>query len=415
MSALVQRMNNEVSIAGNLDDFHHILANIHHAIEKLGFTEIILDFRKCLAAYPNAMLSICAQIMVYRKRGIDFKLIAPEDKELFNLFKNTGWAYFLDTENYSTSTFRGHTRIPATQYITSADQQHAVNRIVNVILGAIPDIHRNDFAAFEWAINEITDNVLVHSESVIGGLVQVSTFQRSKKRVQFVVADAGLGIPRTLKEAYPEISDIDALDKAIKEGVTRDKKIGQGNGLFGTYEICAKSGGSFSLYSGHAKLEFSEKNGLSIKNEKIPYAGTLVIAELDFSKPRLLEEALKIKGKQYQPLDYIETKYETTSDGKVYFSLVNEAQSFGSRVSGRPVRNKLSNLIQMTGEQRIIIDFAEIALVSSSFADEVFGKLFLEYGAIRFSQKFELINVMDTVQLLINKAISQRLQVGVLD
>jgi hypothetical protein len=45
------------------------------------------------------------------------------------------------------------------------DQQTAVNRIADAILGAIPDMDRADFAAFEWAISELTDNVLTHSES----------------------------------------------------------------------------------------------------------------------------------------------------------------------------------------------------------------------------------------------------------
>src|SRR3546814_3921186 len=91
-------------------------------------------------------------------------------------------------------------------------------------LGAIPDLARSDFAALEWSINEITDNVIVHSESPIGGLVQVSTFVRNQKVVEYIVADAGLGIPATLRSGRPEIgTDTDALDRAIREGVTRDK------------------------------------------------------------------------------------------------------------------------------------------------------------------------------------------------
>lgn len=53
--------------------------------------------------------------------------------------------------------------------------------------------------------------------------------------------------------------------------------------------------------------------------------------------------------------------------------------------------------------------------MSSSFADEAFGKLFLEAGPVTFMQKFEFINVMETVQQLINKAISQRMSAGVVD
>lgn len=362
------------------------------------------------------MLSLCAQILAYRKAGIDFSLIPPDDKKLLNLFQNTSWAHYLDPRQFDPSSFRGHSRVPATQYQSPEDQQLAVNRIINVILGAIPDMQRSDFAAFEWSVNEITDNVLVHSDSKIGSLVQVSTFQEFKKQVQFVVADAGVGIPKTLREGHPELtSDTDALHMAIREGATRDKKIGQGNGLFGSYEICSKSNGRFAIHSGHAGLEFDEKRGLSISDERIPYNGTLVVATIDFSQPKLLENALKFKGQKYTPVDFIETEYEKSDDGHIHFILNEESVSFGSRVAGKPIRTKLSNLLKMGGNEKIYIDFSGVPLMSSSFADEAFGKLFLEAGAVNFMQRFEFINVMNTVQQLIDKAIAQRMSAGVVD
>jgi hypothetical protein len=64
---------------------------------------------------------------------------------------------------------------------------------------------------------------------------------------------------------------------------------------------------------------------------------------------------------------------------------------------------------------KISIDLEGIPIMSSSFADEVFGKLFLEAGPVAFMQKFEFVNVMETVQQLVNKAITQRVSAGVLD
>src|SRR5262249_32568005 len=92
-------------------------------------------------------------------------LIPPTDKKLENLFGNTNWGHFLDPHAFEPSGFKGHTRVAATQYQNPKEQQSAVNRIVNVMLGAIPDLARPDFAAFEWAVNELTDNVLVHASS----------------------------------------------------------------------------------------------------------------------------------------------------------------------------------------------------------------------------------------------------------
>ena len=58
--------------------------------------------------------------------------------------------------------------------------------------------------------------------------------------------------------------------------------------------------------------------------------------------------------------------------------------------------------------QRIVIDFSGIPLISSSFADEVLGKLFVEIGPVNFAQRFEFRNLDSTVKQLIDKAISQR-------
>ena len=260
MNSIVDRENNKIQVIGDFVDFRRLLSVMHNAIETAGYQSIIIDLSDCTFTYQSSMLSVCAQVMAYRNAGIDFSLIPPRDQRLQNLFVNTNWAYMLDPYRFDRSTFRGHKRIPATQYTSTDEQQAAVNGIVEVILRAVPHMEREDFAAFEWSVNELTDNVLVHSQSPIGGLVQVNTFERTRNQVQFVVADAGVGIPNTLKEGHPEVhSDTTALDLAIREGVTRDKKLGQGNGLYGSYQICSRSNGYFGLYSGHAHLEYKNK------------------------------------------------------------------------------------------------------------------------------------------------------------
>ena len=47
---------------------------------------------------------------------------------------------------------------------------------------------------------------------------------------------------------------------------------------------------------------------------------------------------------------------------------------------------------------------------SSSFADEVFGKLFVELGALHFMQAIDFVCVQDTVRALLDRAILQRSQ-----
>lgn len=414
----IYRDGNRIVFEGSftISDLHRPLAAIHHAVQTDGYQDVVFDFGACTAALPAPMLALCAQVSKIQYAGIGTFLNLPEDKALQRLFQNSNWAHIISPRQYDQSAFRGHSQVPATQYKNTDDQFKAVNRIANAILGAIPDLERNDFAALEWSINELTDNVLVHSQSPVGGFVQVSTFQSRAKRLLFMVADAGVGIPTSLREGYGEISsDADALDKAIREGVTRDKSIGQGNGLFGSYQICSGSKGVFQLESGYGKLSYSERDGLRISAEKIPYEGTLVVAEINFSVPHLLEEALKFDGKKYSPLDHIEKYYEHPIDDLIVFKISQETTSFGSRVAGTPLRRRLLNIAKMCPDQPVVIDFSDVALVSSSFADEVIAKLFVEVGPISFMTRFKLNGVSPTVKSLIDRAIAQRVAVGTVD
>lgn len=411
----IYRSENTLIFEGEflMNDLLRPLVGLHQAVQNAGYRDLVLDFSGCTAAFAGPMLALCAQIMRLRQARVDVELIWPNDQKLARLFRNANWAHFIEPRNCPPSEFKGHSQVPATHFTNGDEQQKAVTRIVNAILGAIPDLERKELAALEWSINEITDNVLNHAQSPIGGLVQVSTFQRSRKRIEYIVADAGLGIPSTLRSSHLNLtSDAAALEQAIREGVTRDKNVGQGNGLYGSYQICSHSNGFFQIESGYGKLMFSEREGLRIGTERIPYEGTLVAAQIDFSVPRLLEEALKFGGNSHQPVDYVELRYEQHDTENLLFKMAEESQSFGSRVAGAPVRKKLLNLARMCPNRKIVLDFENVPLVSSSFADEVVGKLFAELGPLAFMQRFDFRNIDQTVRQLVDRAIAQRLAVG---
>lgn len=381
-----------------------------HAIRKAGHEDVILDFSNCSVALPAPVLALCARVLKMQLEKFDFTLKLPRDQKLARLFQNANWACLLDPAKHSPSNVKGTTIFPATQFFDTQGQQHAVNLIIDGVLSVTKSIDRRAFAAFEWSVNEITDNVLVHSQSEVGGIVQMSTFTRRTKRIDYVVVDAGIGIPQSLRQAHPEMrSDAEALNQAIKEGVTRDKNLGQGNGLYGSYRVCSEGEGIFHLQSANAKLVFTRGRGLQITTESVPFEGTLIDAQVNFSDPRLLSEALKFGGRVHVPSDFIESRYENFDTEEVSFVILKEAPSFRSRLGGMPVRYRLQNLVKMCPAQKIIIDFDGVPLVSSSFADEVFGKLFLEMGPVAFSQRFEFQNLPMLVRQLIDRAISQRL------
>ncbi|WP_316177149.1 STAS-like domain-containing protein [Bradyrhizobium sp. SZCCHNRI1009] len=400
-----------VEFKGHYDitQFRRAVGAIRELTLDRGYMDLILDFSNCTFTHAPPMLALATATEYYRENKIDFELILPDDENLNRLFRNSNWAHLIEPENHPHSEFSSPVHLPAVRYRTSDEQHRIVDDILNKILASITDFNRSHFKAIEWSINEITDNVLVHSESPKGGLIQLTAMKNAKK-VEFVVCDCGIGIPQSLKSSGLKIgSDVDALAKAIEQGVTRDKSIGQGNGLYGSYQIAVKSGANFSLHSGNATLYYAPKTGMHTRKETAFFPGSVVVCAIDYTQPLLLEEALNIKSKGYVPVDMIELKYESTEDGNIAFILRDESVSFGSRPAGTPVRKKLKNLISFLEGKRVVVDFSDIHLVSSSFADEVFGKLFVDLGPVEFSTKVELRNIDPTVKLLIEKAIIQRM------
>lgn len=124
------------------------------------------------------------------------------------------------------------------------------------------------------------------------------------------------------------------------------------------------------------------------------------MACIDYSKPGVLQEALRFRNQIHVPIiDYIKAVHESEDGARIVFSMKKEASSFGSRVAARPVKIKLRNLVSLCPGQKAFVDFSEIPVISSSFADEVLGKLFIEMGPLAFMQKFEIVNASDTVSI----------------
>ena len=94
---------------------------------------------------------------------------------------------------------------------------------------------------------------------------------------------------------------------------------------------------------------------------------------------------------------------------KIIFEVAKEVEGFGSREYGSRVRKKIENIL-VDNSTAIIFDFSDVPLISSSFADEVFGKLFVQLGPLDFMHRCEFRSIDGTVKRLIDRAISQRIK-----
>lgn len=317
----------------------------------------------------------------------------------------------MDPGNFKEQENRHERHLITRRFFESSHQQEIVNDIIDIVMMNL-SLSRSVIAGLEWSINEITDNVLNHSQSLDGGLVQVSTFMATNT-VSFAVADSGIGILRSLRNSLPLLNnDVDAIGEAVKAGVTRDSNLGQGNGLAGTLRIATMTGGSFSVTSGRGHVAHYEGEAKRYVRDRLEfYKGTLICTDIKIGAENFsLEEALGFDGRtDHVAVDHIELNYLNETGELINFCVRDQTTGVGNRHAGRQLRTMIGNLLKAEPNKPIIINWEGIPLISSSFADEFMGKLFLEMGAMFFISRIRNVNMESLIAKILDKAVAQRL------
>ena len=386
-----------VFTAGSLNG---VLSRLHYLISHKRQRNITLDFSACSKVLEAGMLPLMPILGRYRKLNkTDFTLIMPRDEALAYLFLRTNWAHLIDPFKYSYDESLVTPQCPALRFSTSDEQFSAVDKIIRVVLASM-EVSRDLLKAIEWSVNEITDNVINHAGSNSTGYVQAMHF-RERGIVEFVVADAGVGIAKSLGVHDNKL----ALEQAIQEGVTRNPKTNQGNGLYGSFQIARASQGQFNIFSRFGSLYLSEDGTLKISESKVPYSGTVVRWNMRTDASDVISRALKFKDDSHTiAFDYLD-RFE--ADGELVINVKSQFVSLGSREAGQRALSFLRNVLSASSEV-IVLDFEDVNIVSSSFADEVLGRLFVELGPVKFMTRIKLKNADRETMALIDRAMVQR-------
>ena len=222
-------------------------------------SRILLDLSNIHFAHPSGMAPIVANIQHWYAQGYTFDVALPSEPFLADYFRKAGWIQGIEGVHLELRTGRPKdTFIPLVSYET----HNELNEIINETLrhfSRIASFKKGVLDGLEWALNEVADNVLIHSGGS-KGWIQLAQ-QPSKGLIEIVVVDCGRGILDSLREGHPDLkTDAAALAKAVEKGVTRNTNIGQGNGLAGTLRIAIAAGGFANLYSGQGLLRYFPKD-----------------------------------------------------------------------------------------------------------------------------------------------------------
>lgn len=266
--------------------------------------------------------------------------------------------------------------------------------------------------SLEWCIFEVLDNVFQHSGANEGfAMMQI---HRRSRNCTVTVSDTGIGIHRSFLEAgvYRADDAYEAIKNAVQERVTSKTK-NMGNGLYGLIRVVGIGDGQLCIQSGRGHLTYRDRvlNGgasYSVPVIDDDHHGTTVDWQLNLSQEVTMQEALP--ASRYADVNLRLERLED-EEGNHYVKVSELEEGVGARSGAEKVRIRLENFVKQ-GAFPLTLDFRGINIVSSSFADEVLGKLALRMGLMDFMTAFRLVNMTPTVKTIVDRAIQQRLAEG---
>ena len=126
----------------------------------------------------------------------------------------------------------------------------------------------------------------------------------------------------------------------------------------------------------------------------------------DFS----VSKALTFGAVPYVPYTIVDANYELKKEDALLLKMEEETTGLGSRTAGREMRIKVLNLLAAKPGYPLYLDWENITVIASSFADEFLGKLFIRLGKEKFEQTIKHIEIQPLVAQLVDKAIAERVE-----
>lgn len=400
------KVSNEIVINWDRFDwqaFQKVQSILFNLVEKQGLREIRLDFSRLKQAFPNGFVPLIVLLERYRQSsGVVFEVALPMEEICRRYVMDSNYAAYLCAGEHYPVTNKANA-------LHRFSDDSSLNELINSQIHQI--LERATYAqgvlqSFEWMLNEVAGNVLVHA-GVEHGWVQVVVHPKTQ-HMAIVVADGGIGIPAAIREAFPhQVMDGDAIAHALKEGITSRPDFGQGKGLTGTLQIVKiNQGGRLSIHSQKGRVEWANDR-LDIKGDFPPFPGTFVDIQLNTAVPIEIERALWGGAPAYPFNDALYGM--DTAIGVMRMKLAGEAVGFGNRLTGLKIRNKIENLLTAAPNDVLEIDFAGVELMASSFADEVFGKLALMLGFVGFGSRIRFVNINRFCRGILDDVVQSRI------
>lgn len=361
---------------------------------------LALFFPQKAVIYGSALTFLCAwgRQQQWAGRRLLFRGDRATQRNLarLDLHEHLGLAYQKEARSPSRERF-----VPLRLISNEVDIAPPFKAICDLILQHF-DNAQAFLPAVEWVVREILDNMLRHADATEPGAVYAE-YLSQQHRLDIAICDLGRGIWASLGETIPLWSHGHAVTTALRRGATRSEDIGQGNGLAGTLEIVKKNRGDMLLWTGNVvfRVERGEEKGF-IGVPELP--GTGVSFSLDTRNPVDLTDTWIASTVSIPLVTSLAERRENTG----VIDIAGESSDTGTRTAAQRLRQTvLTQLSENSGP--VTLDFAKVSSASSSYLDELLGRLAHQLGRETFREKIQIIGMSELVERMANVVVEQRL------
>lgn len=356
-------------------------------------------------AYSNVCAPVAAVLEYYRKNGVKFN-ITYSDNGFESYVKQSFFECPQIVEREENKTELMHPFNKVWKFSTEQGVYDLASAFVFTLRKTAP-VAKGIIQGIDWCINETMDNVFVHSGGSSG--YAMAQYFPTNGHFAFCVFDTGIGILNSFHQKnskHNPANGLDAITLALQEKVTSDETTGQGNGMWGLSQIVKENNGSFTVCSSGAKYQYrfgQEKVTQHGEFNLGPIHGTTYIEfQVDCSKQIDIAKALNY----YLPMDFWEDQHTDDFD-RIVIKIAEESSGTGTRIAGNQMRTLAMNLLRE--QHNIAIDFLGVNFISSSYADELIGKLVAEIGFVQFCKRVSIENIAAFNVPIINRSVGQRM------
>lgn len=263
-------------------DYHgfNALAQIALTTSQIELDTVVFDFSSC--AFFEANMTAPLHVIVARNydRLNDVEIVNVQESILLILRKN----HFLERFGYSNACDCNQTTLPFKIFKLSAAEQF-VEYLEKYMQGrGIPQMSPVLSKKFRQSLLEIFQNAALHSESE-SGIFVCGQFYPQKQRIDFTIADAGIGIRQNVRRYLRDksISSCEAIQWAMAEGNTTKTGCHPGGlGLKLIKDFIVLNNGKLQIVSRHGFYQFSA-HGENVTKMKNDFPGTCMNIEIKTS------------------------------------------------------------------------------------------------------------------------------------